>query len=63
MVDTASAVSDILKDYPGFSGQNFVPACDPQIVQYNMWAHQVKQGSLGTLSENSCFDGFRQYMI
>ena len=22
-----------------------------------------KKGSLGTLSENSCFDGFRQYMI
>ena len=22
-----------------------------------------KMGSLGMLSENSCFDGFRQYMI
>ena len=27
-----------------------------------MWAHQVKKGAyVGTLSENSCFDGFRQY--
>ena len=40
---------------------------DPSVSGHNIDTSYVgassKKGSLGTVSENSCFDGIRQYMI